>query len=461
MRTFPVCAAGKMACWVLVIGFLVTVCATLTAHSAAAQSAAADTVSCAADVIVQPGDSLSAIAARTLGDTVDFAAIVRATNAKANVDGSYAVVENPNVINVGWKLCIPANPVNRTLTATAATNTTAPRRAPTSSASSAANNADDALSQLVDEYGLELVEELDLDQIRALSIDAMRQRSYPGSDIVIEQTLSPGVNYHRHIVSYQSDGLKIFALMTIPFGARPASGWPVIVFNHGYIPPEEYRPTERYEAYVDEFARNGYIVFRSDYRGHGDSEGDARGAYGSPAYTVDVLNAVASIRRYTDADPARIGMWGHSLGGYITLRVMVLTDDVRAGVIWSGVVASYADMFTLLDATDVALPDRLRQWRDQLLAEFGTPQENPAFWDGISANSFLTNLSGPIQLHHGTGDAAAPFLFSLLLNQDAQRAGAATELYTYPGDDHNLSNNFWGAIDRSVAFFDAHVKQRP
>ena len=49
----------------------------------------------------------------------------------------------------------------------------------------------------------------------------------------------------------------------------------VVIFNHGYIPPAQHRTTERYVAYVDAFARNGYIVFRSDYRGHGNSEGEA------------------------------------------------------------------------------------------------------------------------------------------------------------------------------------------
>ena len=99
----------------------------------------------------------------------------------------------------------------------------------------------------------------------------------------MEQTLSPGANYSRYIVSYLSDGYKIFALMTIPNGPKPPTGWPVIVFNHGYIPPTVYRTTERYVAYVDAIARAGYIVFKSDYRGNGSSEGPTTGgAYGSP-----------------------------------------------------------------------------------------------------------------------------------------------------------------------------------
>ena len=58
-----------------------------------------------------------------------------------------------------------------------------------------------------------------------------------------------------------------------------------------------YRTTERYIAYVDEIAKAGYVVFRIDYRGHDASEGEANGAYGDPGYEIDVLNAVASIKK--------------------------------------------------------------------------------------------------------------------------------------------------------------------
>jgi len=90
-----------------------------------------------------------------------------------------------------------------------------------------------------------------------LSIDALREREYPASDIVIEETLAPGSNYRRFITSYSSDGLKIYALLTIPNGTPPEGGWPAIVFNHGYIAPSEYKTAEKYVAYVDGFARNG------------------------------------------------------------------------------------------------------------------------------------------------------------------------------------------------------------
>jgi alpha-beta hydrolase superfamily lysophospholipase len=196
------------------------------------------------------------------------------------------------------------------------------------------------------------------------------------------------VAYSRYYVSYLSDGLKIYALMTVPSGEKPPTGWPVIIFNHGYIPPGVYRTTERYIAYVDLIARSGYIVFRSDYRGHDRSEGEASGAYSTPGYTVDVLNAVASLKRSRDADPNRIGMWGHSMGGYITLRSMVINKDIKAGVIWAGVVAPYADMLTRWrrgsGAAPTPTPAARFSWRRSFIEVYGSPEDNPEFWNTIS-----------------------------------------------------------------------------
>ncbi|GAB4427199.1 MAG: prolyl oligopeptidase family serine peptidase [Anaerolineae bacterium] len=292
----------------------------------------------------------------------------------------------------------------------------------------------------------------------------MRLEAYPGSDITIEETLEPGANYDRYLASYLSEGNKIYALLTVPRGEMPESGWPVVVFNHGYIPPAQYRTTERYVAYVDGFARNGYIVFRSDYRGHGSSEGEATGGYGSPAYTIDVLNAVTAMKNYPAADPDRIGMWGHSMGGHITLRSMVVTGDIKAGVIWAGVVASYPDLIERWrrPSGDIfPTPDpnsRRGRWRRELFELHGSPEENPEFWASISPTAYLADLSGPIQLHHGTADDSVPAEFSETVAAQMEEAGLPVELYIYDGDNHNLSVNFSTAMQRSIEFFDAHVK---
>jgi dipeptidyl aminopeptidase/acylaminoacyl peptidase len=305
------------------------------------------------------------------------------------------------------------------------------------------------------------------DQIlQSLSIEALRKGEFTGSDIVTEQTLESGNNYNRYLVSYKSEGLKIYALLTIPKSKKPEAGYPIIVFNHGYIPPAEYKTTERYVAYVDSFARNGYVVIKPDYRGHGSSEGIATGGYGSNSYTIDVLNALASVKKLPNVNPEKIGMWGHSMGGYITLRSMVVSKDVKVGVIWGGVVASYPDLLTSWRRRTTPSPvpaegasaSSARSWRRLLTEQFGDPMSNPSFWNSISANSYLSDISGPIQLHHAEGDEEVPVEFSRKLSEQLQSAGKEVELYTYPGDNHNISGHFGIAMQRSVEFFDRYLK---
>lgn len=286
----------------------------------------------------------------------------------------------------------------------------------------------------------------------------MRSRDYPGSDIVIEAVLDPGANYSRYYVSYLSDALKIYAMMTIPMGEKPPTGWPVVVFNHGYIPPDVYRTTERYVAYVDQIASSGYIVFKSDYRGHDRSEGRAGGVYTQSNYSIDVLNAVASVKRYPDADPNRIGMWGHSMGGYITLRSMVVSGDIKAGAIWAGVVAPYPDLFTRWNAGARQTHAAPGSWVYSMEQAYGTPESNPQFWNSISANAYVRDLGGPVQLHHGTADHDVPWEFSQMLYEEMLEANQTVEFYPYEGDNHNISKNFNLAMQRTIEFFDRYLK---
>jgi uncharacterized protein len=294
-----------------------------------------------------------------------------------------------------------------------------------------------------------------------MAIPAMRQTEYPGSEIIIEKELEPGSNYDRYYAYYFSDGLKIYGLLTIPRGEMPVAGWPAIVFNHGYIPPDVYRTTERYIAYVDRIAQRSYVVFRIDYRGHDRSEGEASGAYGDPGYVVDVLNAVAAIKKYPLVDPERIGMWGHSMGGYLTLRSMVISPDIKVGVIWAGVVGDYEDLLYNWRRSDgftpTPRPDR-RSWRIDWVETYGSPAQNPNFWDSVSSNSYLEDISGPVQLHHGTADESVPVAFSETLFMQLLDKGKMVELYTYPEDNHNISLYFSTAMNRTIEFFDRYLK---
>ena len=157
-------------------------------------------------------------------------------------------------------------------------------------------------------------------------------------------------------------------------------------------------------------------------------------------------------------------MWGHSMGGHITLRAMVVSDDIKAGVIWAGVVASYPDLFARWRRPNNDIfptPDptsRRGRWRRELFETYGSPEENPEFWASISPNSYLSDLSGLLQLHHGTADSSVPVEFSETLQTQLEQAGQPAELYLYDGDNHNISVNFSTAMQRSIQFFDTYVK---
>lgn len=300
--------------------------------------------------------------------------------------------------------------------------------------------------------------------VSPLSIESMRLRSYPGSNITIEQTLSSEKSYNRYIASYQSDGLKIFALLLVPKGTTPNNGWPVIVFNHGYITPEKYTPEGNYFAYTDAFAKNGYIVFKPNYRGNGKSEGMSTGAYFSPDYATDDLNAISSIKKYPSADPNRIGVWGHSMGGNITLRDLVVNrTDIKAAVIWAGVVGSYTDIIYNWqnrvtyqpDKEDLALRNR---HRDLFLGMYGTPEQNPNFWNSIDPTNYLKDITAPVQIQVGLADIQVPPDFSKGLYEKLRAEGKMVEYFEYPGSNHDINQDFTKAMQRSIDFFNRYLK---
>ena len=253
--------------------------------------------------------------------------------------------------------------------------------------------------------------------------------------------------------------------MTVPNDIKPLQCWPAIIFNHGYIPPNIYQTTERYVNYVDAIARSGFIVLKPDYRGNGNSDGQPEGAYYSPAYASDVLNALSSIKQYKDVDPQKIGMWGHSMGGNIILRdIVVNTSDIKAAVIWGGVVGSYEDLMNNWQRkvnyqplpTEMALRNN---YRKRITDTYGTPQTNPAFWSSIDPTYFLSDIKTPTQLHTGGNDEEVPVSFSVSLKDKLIKEGKDVEYYNYPGGDHNISSpNFETAMQRTIDFFNKYLK---
>jgi dipeptidyl aminopeptidase/acylaminoacyl peptidase len=260
-----------------------------------------------------------------------------------------------------------------------------------------------------------------------------------------------------------SDGLKIYALLLIPNLAKPVDGFPVIILNHGYIIPEKYTPDGNYIAYADAFAKNGYVVFKPNYRGNGKSEGRPTSSYFSPDYIIDDLNAIASIKKYPEVNSERIGIWGHSMGGYITLKALVISKGIKAAVIWSGVTAPIADIIYNWQSKVTYKPDaedlRLRnQNKDLLLKTYGTPVENPTFWNSIDPNNYLIDIVAPVQIDVGLADTQVPSDFSKELYNSLKSYKKTVEYFEYTNANHDINEGFVEAMKNTITFFDRYLK---
>ena len=297
-----------------------------------------------------------------------------------------------------------------------------------------------------------------------LAITTMKQKSYPGSALKVERTLPAGANFTRSVVSYQSDGLTMYGLLTVPTGQTPTGGWPVILLNHGYIQPTQYATTTSYTSMVTPFAASGFIVFMPDYRGNGNSQGTPTQVYVSPDYVTDSMNALASIKQYAAANPKKIGVFGHSMGGNITLHELVMTSDVKAAVIASGVVGSYSDILTWWnkrEATGVLTTQndlQTLQLVKQFVSTHGTPQTNASFYNAIDPTSNLSSVTAAVEIIVGTADEVVPPSFAQSLQSGLQKAGKTVSYHSYTGADHNLVPDQSEALNEAVTFFKTYLK---
>lgn len=297
-----------------------------------------------------------------------------------------------------------------------------------------------------------------------LQIEAIRARTYSASQLVVTQELGDQGGYREAINSFHSDGLKQYALVSTPTKPQPAAGWPVVILAHGYIPPAKYLTDgANYASIINELARAGYLVIKPDYRGHGRSEGQPEGGYFSPGYTYDVLSLIATIKNYPAADPSRIGLLGHSLGGQVALRTIVVSPDVKATVLMAGVVGSMDDLLyhwpggsIPRDQSAAPVPGP-KGAKAALIAKYGTPRANPAFWDTASAINYVSFVKGPVQIHHSAADSLVPKFFSDHLDTALQAQAKPVEYYVYPGNDHQLSINRTLFMKRVLDFYAANL----
>lgn len=295
-----------------------------------------------------------------------------------------------------------------------------------------------------------------------LSRDAIAAKDYPASPITVEQDLGVNSGIHSYVVSYRSDGHKIRALLQVPSGQQPASGWPVIIFNHGYIPPTEYRTTGGdYQYWIDGLTRAGYIVIKPDYRGHDQSEGPAVGGNYAPDYVYDVLTLENSLGNWPGANPNRVGMAGHSMGGAITLRAITAKpDSAKASAILAGVVGTAEDLQYNWRRPNrpTPRPGMFGTARQDMVGKYGDPRQNPDFWKTVMPVNYVSLITGPVQIHHAADDDEVPIDFSNRLNAALDAAGKPHQYYQYPTSGHQFTGTGGLVLQRMIELFNGSVK---
>jgi uncharacterized protein len=299
---------------------------------------------------------------------------------------------------------------------------------------------------------------------REMTVPFLREREYKSNLSELEPAYN-GANYTAYLTSYDSDGFKVNGLVTIPAGDQPEGGWPAIVFIHGYIPPTLYETNgEAYSSYIDFLAGNGFVVFKIDLRGHGDSEGEAGGGYYGSDYVVDALNARAALQASDFVNPEKIGLWGHSMAGNVSMRAFAARPEIPAVVIWGGAVYSYVDMqkYGIQDNSyrppnPTGNTQRANR-RRELFEKHGSPSAQSVFWQQVAPIYYLDDLKGAISLHHAVDDDVVNIGYSRDLNALLDKTSVEHEMNEYASGGHNISgSSFNEAMQRTVAFYKKYL----
>jgi pimeloyl-ACP methyl ester carboxylesterase len=274
----------------------------------------------------------------------------------------------------------------------------------------------------------------------------------------------------RRVVSFSVDGLNQFALILEPTGTAPDDGWPVVLINHGHHPnPPQYgriasgetdRPGDYYRALPMAFAEHGFMVVVPDFRGHNDSEGSefASGPLESNWYSRDSIVAFRAIDSLPRASRTQRFMWGHSMGGAVTLRALLaLKNKVKGANIWSSTTTnpmegslyysmSKADISDSLSTEKPAL-NRLTSDINNLPFKFKPEQ--------VDVRAFIDELETPLNIHHSVLDLnSTPYYWSVQMAGILYTSNKPYNFYSYAGDKHLFEGeDLRTAIERDALFF--------
>ena len=291
------------------------------------------------------------------------------------------------------------------------------------------------------------------DPYAGLTIADLTARSYGGGEVTVAQMMVVTAAYTRTLINFPSDGLTIYGFMNVPRGRGP---FPVVIMLHGYIDPAAYSTLDYTTRYADALAEAGYLVLHPNLRGYPPSDsGPNRFRVGM---AVDVLNLMAIVQQrggqpgsLQQADRQAIGLWGHSMGGGITWRVLAVSQKVRAAVLYAA-----------MNADERKNLEQMVIWRRERggpgggVQDLETPDEDVR---RLSPASHLELITAAISIHHSAADPTVPPEWSRDACLRLGEMGTTVECFTYPG----LPHTFRGAGDRlfilrTIAFYDRYLK---
>lgn len=288
------------------------------------------------------------------------------------------------------------------------------------------------------------------DPYAQFTIEHLAARTYGGSELKIVTTMAVTDDFTRALISYPSDGLTIYGFMNVPHGDGP---FPVVIALHGYIDPGLYSTLDYTTHYADSLADAGYLVLHPNLRGYPPSD-DGPNLF-RVGFAADVLNLIALVRQQGGlpgalqaAKPEALGLWGHSMGGGISIRVMTLSPAVRAVVLYGSMSGDDQKNF---DRIYHVFSNRARGLEELSVPAEAFPRISPIF--------FLDRVTAAVSIHHGEADDGVPLEWSTDLCQRLQALGKPVECFTYPGQPHT----FRGEGDqlfktRVIDFFDGVLK---
>jgi dienelactone hydrolase len=290
------------------------------------------------------------------------------------------------------------------------------------------------------------------DRYSGWTIPELSERSYGAGELRVEQVLDVTDAFTRTLIAFDSDGLTVYGFMDVPSGEGP---FPVVIVNHGYVDPAVYSTLTYTTHYADALARAGYVAIHPNLRGYPPSDEGPNPL--RAGFAVDVLNLIAHVREQAgqpgdpleQADGDSIGVWGHSMGGGITQRVLVVSPDVDAALLYGS-----------MSGDEQANHDRILYFSG---GERGNWEEGEAPSAGelllLSPANYLDRVRAAVSIHHGALDDQVTLEWSEALCARLRELGKRVECYTYADQPHTFIGDGDALfIRRMIRFFDRNLK---